>query len=219
LAEKKRLKTLAAAPIMRVLAGGSDFTIVSNNCWGAHVYQTMGVGYATPFVGLFIPPTDYLVLLGDFDRLMAQPLTFVGHSAYAAINAWRASANLDYPIAHLGDQVEINFQHYATAQDAQDKWDRRRERMSPNPDRRFYKFDDREGATPEQIEAFCRLPLKNRLCFTAKAYAVPTILAPAEADDARVIDGLALALVSRKVFNTLRWISPAPGWAPIPALI
>ena len=50
------------AALLRALAADTRFTVVSNNCWGAHIYQALGVPYATPFVGLFIPPADYLEL-------------------------------------------------------------------------------------------------------------------------------------------------------------
>jgi hypothetical protein len=34
-----------------------------------------------------------------------------------------------------------------------------------------------------------------------------------------VLDGLALATVSRRSFNALRWVSTLPAWLPLPSLL
>jgi uncharacterized protein (DUF1919 family) len=208
-----------AVPALRALVGDLDFTIVSNNCWGAHIYQALDLEYATPFVGLFIPPDSYLALLRRFDELMEADLIFTAKSRSASVNAWRDGAGLTYPIALLGGEVEVNFQHYASPEEARDKWRRRAARMTRDPARLFFKFDDREGATAAQIAEFEGLPLANKVCFTASAHEVPTVRAPAEEGQPWVIDGLSLAGVSRRYFNTLRWISSHPRWWPTPSLL
>jgi uncharacterized protein (DUF1919 family) len=67
---------------------GHDFCIVSNNCWGAHVYQTLERPYQTPFVGLFLMPDDYLNLLENFHELIRQPLRFKNESRHEAVNRY-----------------------------------------------------------------------------------------------------------------------------------
>lgn len=201
------------------MVGDDDFTIVSNNCWGAHVYQALGIPYATPFVGLFLDPASYLALLHDFDRLMRAELVFVDASRSAAINAWRERDKLAYPIGRLGTDVEINFQHYADAADAAGKWRRRAARMAADPTRRFFKFDDRESATDRDLEAFASLPFPHKVCFTASPRATPSVVVPAGPGDRQVVDGVALAVRSSRYFNTLRWISTAPRWLPLPSLL
>jgi uncharacterized protein (DUF1919 family) len=49
--------------LLRMRVHDPEFTIVSNNCWGAHIYQNLGEPYRTPFVGLFLAPECYLRLL------------------------------------------------------------------------------------------------------------------------------------------------------------
>jgi uncharacterized protein (DUF1919 family) len=205
--------------ILRAMAADTRFTLVSNNCWGAHVYQALGVPYATPFVGLFIPPADYLELMARFDELIGAELSFVRESKSASVNAWRTREGLDYPIARLGDVVEIDFQHYHGEDEARATWRRRCARVTPDADRRFFKFDDREGATAAHIEAFAALPLVNKLCFTVSRHAAPTVIVPAAAGENHAPDGVSLANVSRRYFNTLRWISALPRWLPLPSLI
>ena len=199
--------------------GDAPFTIVSNNCWGAHVYQALGRPYATPFVGLFIPPGSYLALLSDFAAVMRADLAFVAESRSASVNAWRAREGLNYPIGLLGGLVEIDFQHYPDETAAKQAWRRRSARVSEDPRRLFFKFDDREGASDAHIEAFCRLDLANKVCFTARAHNWPTVVTPPAPGEDHVLDGVSLAAVSRRCFNALRWISPLPRWAPLPSLI
>ncbi len=208
------------ARLLRTLAGGeTPFTIVSNNCWGAHVYQALAIPYATPFVGLFIPPDSYLTLLRDFERLIAAPLEFTTTSRSASVNAWREAAGLGYPIGLLGGEVEIDFQHYPDEATARETWRRRSARVTADPRRRFFKFDDREGATAAHIDAFCALGLPGKVCFTAKAAAARTVVVPPAPGEDHAPDGVSLAAISRRYFNTLRWISALPAWAPLPSLI
>ncbi|MEJ0065398.1 MAG: DUF1919 domain-containing protein [Caulobacteraceae bacterium] len=207
------------AAALRTLAGDETFTIVSNNCWGAHVYRALGVPYATPFVGLFIPPRSYLTLLGDFTRLMGAELRFTAVSRSPSINAWREREGLRYPIGLLGGEVEIDFQHYPDETTAREAWRRRSARMVADPRRLFFKFDDREGATAADIDAFHALALPNKVCFTAKTSAPYAIVVPPATGEDHAPDGVALAAISHRYFNTLRWISSLPRWAPLPSLI
>jgi uncharacterized protein (DUF1919 family) len=217
------LKTVSAgrtlAPLLRYFVGDANFTVVSNNCWGAHIYQALNVEYQTPFVGLFLPPKSYLALVRRFDSLIRSELSFTNASEVASVNQWRERTGLSYPIGLLDGHVEIHFQHYASQEEARAKWQRRCRRMSSDPARWFFKFDDREGATDDDIREFCNLPLKNKVCFTHRACSSPTIVIPGDAGDAQVRDGVSLAKISRHHFNTLRWISTRPAQIPLPSLL
>lgn len=209
----------ALAPLLRYFVGNTNFTIVSNNCWGAHIYQALNMEYLTPFVGVFLPPKSYLALLGRFDPLIRSELSFTDVSRLASLNQWRKRTGLNYPIGLLGGEVEIHFQHYASQEEARSKWQRRCRRIAPDPERLFFKFDDREGATAEDIREFCNLPLKNKVCFTHQSTGSATIVIPGDAGDTQVRDGVALARISRRHFNTLRWISTRPVQIPLPSLL
>ena len=52
----------------------TDFTIISNNCWGGLVYQYFGLPYTSPTVGLFIMDDDYIKFLENLDYYLSQPL-------------------------------------------------------------------------------------------------------------------------------------------------
>ena len=40
----------------------TNFSIISNNCWGGYVYQEQNLPYQSPFVGLFLYAKDYPAL-------------------------------------------------------------------------------------------------------------------------------------------------------------
>ncbi len=207
-----------SALLLRSLVGDPEFSIVSNNCWGAHVYQALELPYRTPFVGLFIPARSYLNLLRNFRECINSQLLFAKNSGDLSLNSWRQRERLNYPIGLLCREVEIHFLHYGSEAEASTKWQRRCERLVADPDRIFFKFDDR-GATKEDIAAFDHMRFRNKVCFTAGKFDVPTIIAPAEAGASHVSDGIALARMSRRYFNTLRWLSTRPAWLPLPSLL
>lgn len=86
-----------------------DFTIISNNCWGGHVYRRYGLPYLSPTVGLYFYSDDYIKFVSDLDYYTKQTLEFI---------SWRESKHKDellsrgqtnVPIGILGNNVEIIF--------------------------------------------------------------------------------------------------------------
>ncbi|MCK0131030.1 DUF1919 domain-containing protein [Flavobacteriaceae bacterium F08102] len=143
-----------------------EFVIISNNCWGGEVYQWFERPYNSPFVGLFLFGPCYLKLVANFDHYMNQPLQFIKKSKYPN--------NRKYPIGKL-DDIEIQFSHYKTEEEARSKWNRRTERMKKVQDksRYFFKICDRELCTIDHIEKFHQLPVKNKLSFSVKPLPTP----------------------------------------------
>ena len=140
----------------------TNFVLISRNCWGGQVYQWLGIPYNTPFVGLFMFGPCYMKLLNDFDRYMSFSLKFCETSKYP-------EAKNDYPIGLL-DDIEIHFQHYKSREEAQEKWNRRKERMLKfkNKDDYFFSICDRRRVTDDDIMAFHKLDFKNKISFSFK---------------------------------------------------
>lgn len=42
----------------------TDFSIISNNCWGGHVYRRYGLPYTSPTVGMYFFSEDYINFFG-----------------------------------------------------------------------------------------------------------------------------------------------------------
>jgi uncharacterized protein (DUF1919 family) len=205
--------------LLRWMVGDLNFTIISNNCWGSHIYQALDIGCRTPFAGLFIPPKSYLRLLRHFDAFITADLKFADQSALASTNLWREREGLRYPIGLLEKDVELHFVRFADKQDARTQWQQGCQRIVSDPSRRFFKFDDSGGATADDVEEFCALPLRNKVCFTKARYRSSTVIVPivAEGGGSQAVDGTLLVDVSRDYFNALRWISSWPKAVSLPA--
>lgn len=196
-----------------------DFTVVSNNCWGAHIYKCLGEPYRTPFVGLFLAPACYVTLVPRLRWYLGQPLRFLERSRHEHINAFREEKKLRYPIGCLGGEVEIQFLHYESETEAAGKWSRRVERMSSDDSRLFFKFCDREPCSPAQLAAFDSAPVAHKVCFVAKSspHLRSAVWIPGLCDG-QVPDGLQLSRISPKYFDAADWINGADGhprqWVP-----
>lgn len=196
-----------------------DFTIISNNCWGAHVYQWSGMEYQTPFIGLFLVPECYLRLLSNLRFYLERPLVFRNRSRHAHLNLLREQRHLHYPIGCLNDEVEIHFLHYETPLEASEKWSRRVKRVHPHDDQLFIKFCDYNWGcrypwcSDAQIAEFDRLPFRNKVCFVGRP--MPEIRSavwiPESRHDGFVPDGLVLSGLSPKYFDAAGWIKGTNG--------
>ena len=102
----------------------ADFSVVSNNCWGAHIYEQARLPYRTPFVGLFMQPRDYLRMVQDIQVIFDTPLRFTRETDRA------------HPVGKLGE-LTLYFLHYKSEAAAADAWTRRLARFTRRADRVF----------------------------------------------------------------------------------
>ncbi len=170
----KQLKKRLKQPFMpficycrRLLLKNIDFSIISNNCWGGFVYQYFGLGYRTPFIGLFINTPCYLKLLKNID-LIYEKLRFIQASESRYITYMKEADIYDkYPIGVLGEDIEIHFLHYSSAEEARMKWEKRLPRLNRN--NLLVKFNQ-TSPSPDLLTEFDQLPYKNKICFTAGVF-------------------------------------------------
>jgi len=184
----------------KFLLRNKDFIIVSNNCWGYSLYNTMNRPYNTPFVGLFIPPDSYIALLKNFPNSLNETLKFI-------------ETEKTYPVAYLGDaKIEIHFMHYKSVSEAEEKWSRRVIRLLDALEKNeelFFKFCDSEKCTTLHLEQYYSLSFQNQISFTLKAYSHPNnIHVPYlrnEKTDA-MVNGLQLYKNRYRCFDFAQWI-------------
>ncbi len=163
--EKRRIKPLSKKAFKGL--HNKTFSIFANNCAAGFVYQDAGLPYLTPTIGLFFYSPCYLKLLQNF-HWINQPIKFVNKSKYENANLTRERNNDFYPIGITGDDVEIHFLHYKSNEEAQEKWSRRLAKLNYN--NLLVLYSVRDLATDNHVSDFCKLPFKNKLCLSAKAY-------------------------------------------------
>lgn len=148
----------------RKLLKGTDFTIISNNCWGSFTYQKYGLIYRTPTIGLSIMEEDFVKMCQNLKYYMCNAkFIFIKpeESKYYEFLSSMGS-NLEYPIGLL-DDIEVHFIHYKTEQEAIEKWERRAMRINWN--KILIKLSDRGQMTLELLKNFSELPYEHKVFF------------------------------------------------------
>lgn len=150
----------------------TDFTIISNNCWGGMIYESYNLPKESPTVGMFFMAKDYIEFLSDLKGYIGGKLTFIKSEE----SRWKEMPQVSedkrfghYPVGMLSNgknTIEIFFLHYHSEQEAHEKWERRIQRI--NWDKLLIKFNDQNGCTEKEVGDFMKLPFKNKLFFTCK---------------------------------------------------
>ena len=142
------------------------FTIISNNCWGGTIYESYGMRKASPTVGMFIMPSDFVRFCADLDRYLSEPLEFISPEESKWREVLSSNGNWGtYLIGRLGD-VELQMLHHHDEATARRKWESRVGRV--DRDRLIFKLNDQNGATEEDLRAFDALPFEHKLVFAVK---------------------------------------------------
>jgi uncharacterized protein (DUF1919 family) len=142
-----------------------DFSVICNNCFaGVAIYQEFGLKYTTPTVGTRFYSDNYIRFLENLNWYLSQPLKFAKESKYPEINK---CMRVRYPIGVLGGDVEIQFLHYKSEKDAEEKWGRRVKRL--NFDNLFLIYSDKDDFKDEYFARYEKLPFKNKIFFSCKS--------------------------------------------------
>jgi len=156
------------ADLRRLLLTQKDFTIISNNCWAGTIYQSFGLQYRTPTIGLYFMASDYIDFLSDLKYYASLPLKFIAPEKSKYWEIIKNDKNIGkYPIKKL-DNVEIFFLHYKDENEARIKWEKRCKRIDYSE--LLVKFNDQNLCNVSHLVAFEGLPFKNKICFTVKNY-------------------------------------------------
>lgn len=133
----------------------TKFTIIASNCVGTMIYQDMGLPVCSPTINLTIPMNDFVRFAEKLEWYLKQTLCRIEESGVFC------------PVGAL-DDVKIYFTHYDTWERAARKWRLHSRRVDLN--RLFFIGCEKDGCTYETLERFERLPLRNRVILTKKAY-------------------------------------------------
>lgn len=181
----------------------TDFTIISNNCFGGIVYRNHHLPYLTPTAGMFIMPKDYIKFIYNLEYYLSIiPLEIqLEQSSYFD---YLKSINYTGVIGKI-DDVELMFLHYDDFNEARTKWERRKKRV--NFDKIIYKFNDQNNCTIEELKEFEAFPAKNKILFTGKQYeGIDSFVLKQFKNIGYVVDDTKKKN-TRKVFNIYKFIN------------
>lgn len=172
----RRFYIRKTAKLRRKKINNSDFTIISNNCWGGFIYQSYNLKYNSPLVGLFFMADDYIEFVSDIKKWIYKSIEFIDFEKskyYDNFKKWDKFGK--YPIGKFeNSNIEIHFLHYSSEKEVLDNWERRLRRINWN--KVLYKFNDQNLCTIDHLKKFSELPYENKICFTSKDYKLKDII-------------------------------------------
>lgn len=139
---------------LRAKLKNHQMSVISSNCNGALILHDLGEAFRSPFVNLYLEPTDFIKYLQKPQHYQAQELVFV-------------TSDRAYPVAKL-DDIVLYFVHYHSEDEARDKWQQRSVRL--NWDNVFVMMTARDGFTETDLRVFDALPYEHKVVFVHKPY-------------------------------------------------
>lgn len=124
------------------------------------VLHDYGLAFNSPFVNLFIEPSDYIKLLGNL-------------KSYCSENSdiKEIPNEVGYPIGILNDSVKLHFLHYKNFDDAVSIWRKRCLRMDfSNP---YIIFVQQKGCSDEIIDLFSKIDFPKKVMLVNKDKTIP----------------------------------------------
>lgn len=143
------------------------FTIISNNCWGGHVYRYFCLPYESPTVGLYFYTDEYIKFLLHLQEYLKMDLKFIPTNQSKHFDELVKRNETNRIIGVLGD-VEIVFLHYKTETEALEKWKRRCARIQW--DHLIVKMTEQNKCSLKALQTFDNLPFKQKMVFTSNDY-------------------------------------------------
>lgn len=156
------------AEYRRKKLNNTDFTIISNNCWGGHVYRRYGLPYSSPTVGMYFFSDDYIYFLEHLEESLRGPIEMINAADSKHAVELEKRGQMHIPIGRISDHVDVIFLHCQTKQEAYEKWTRRCERVNLN--NLIVKFSEMNMCEESHIERFEELPFKKKILLLAKPH-------------------------------------------------
>ena len=141
-------------------------TLISNNCIGGCISQSLKIQYNSPTVRLQISPEQYLKFCTNLEHYIEHEITPVEklspyHEEICRRLYWGEIP--DYPLG-LCDDILLCFQHYKTFKEAAEAWYRRAKRVDYNDI--GFTFYARDEMYKQQLLEFIDLKLPHTAVFT-----------------------------------------------------
>lgn len=159
---KIREKTNVYFAKARVKRVCPDFCIISNNCWGGSVYRYFGLPYSSPTIGGYFFAEEYIKFVSNLEHYLSCELEIIRTEDSKYYDILKKNHEENDIVGRI-DDVEYVFLHYASPEEAIEKWNRRKQRV--NYDNLVFKFNDMNLCEEKHIAQFDGLNFKKKVCF------------------------------------------------------
>ena len=130
----------------RSLLKAQDFSILSQNCIGGVFYHDMGMQFKSPTINLYFKCPDFVKFILNLDYYLSLEM--------------KVTQGPEFPIGRL-DDIEIYFQHYASCEEAKNKWEERKRRI--NKEKIVVLCTDRDEFSEETYVEWEKIPYPKLL--------------------------------------------------------
>lgn len=97
-----------------------DVTLICSNCAGGIIYHWLELKFNSPFINLYMTGEDYIKTLENWEDFLNTEIVE------------DTSGNETYPVGIGYAGIKIHFMHYATFDEAIEKWNQRKSRINPD---------------------------------------------------------------------------------------
>lgn len=138
-----------------------EVSIITNHCMGGIICHDLGIQFNSPTVNLKILPSDFIKLVENLEEYMQKEIVEIEDNS------------VSYPVGMLGD-VKLWFVHYKTFEQAENAWNRRKERINWKNIRVMLTV--REECNDEILSRFEKLPYKKVVFANEKHPKFPSVI-------------------------------------------
>ena len=151
----------------RLGLNNTNFTIISNNCWGGVIYEYYDILKNSPTVGMYFFAEEYIRFISNLKYYLNLKLEIVTYEDSRYKDVLIKKNQTACLIGKLED-VEIVLLHYYSADEAIEKWERRCKRV--DYDNLIFKMSEMNLCTLEHLRAFDEFPAERKVLFVSKDY-------------------------------------------------
>ncbi|CBK79363.1 Exopolysaccharide biosynthesis protein [Coprococcus catus GD/7] len=138
-------------PIRQKRLTNTDFSIISNNCWGGVCYEYFNLKKKSPTVGVYFFADDYIKFVFNLRYYLSKEIEIIDCNQSKYYDELKKRGENNIPIGRI-DDIEVVFLHYKDPDVAKDKWERRRKNVNWN--NIILKFSYMNGCTDEHVNQF-----------------------------------------------------------------
>ena len=182
-----------------------NFTIISNNCWGGHVYRYFNLPFDSPTIGLYLFSADYIKFIGNLKYYIEKEITFINYKDSKYKDELVKYNQVNIPIGKL-DDIEIIFLHYQSEDEARTKWNRRKARI--HWDNLYYKMSEQNLCSSDLLMQFDLIDLANKFVFVTKDYGLKSQVIFKDCSNMDFIPNDTTNF--RKFINIINWLNGEP---------
>lgn len=146
----------------KFLIKNKNISIICNDCCGGCIYSDIGMKFNSPTINLFFSNNDFITYISNLKEYNELELKE------------KVENNGTYPIGILESKtlpkIEINFMHYKSFEEANEKWNIRKSRI--NYDNILFLFHLNEDNS-NYIKHFLELNLKNKVLLLYENHKIP----------------------------------------------